>query len=55
MIKWLRKLFGCCEHEWDIFGVKSVFETNDDVNELPIGSIYILQCKKCGDLKKKRF
>lgn len=46
-----RWLFGGCEHKWILEDEISVYD------KLPIGlpyaTKYILQCEKCGNLKKK--
>lgn len=52
-MKWLRRLFGLCEHKWkniekiDMFYVKN----GKRLTECPYGYKYILQCDHCGDVK----
>lgn len=59
MIKLLRRLFGICNHEWEVIEVITVYDHsigygNKPSNSLPIGKDYVLQCKKCGDIKIKK-
>jgi hypothetical protein len=53
----IRKLLGLCEHEWKIIKSIDVYETWDGERydgQLPAYAKIILQCKKCGDIKKKK-
>ena len=50
-MNWLKKLFGRCDHKWKIFQRINVYGENA---ETPMRYDYILQCEKCGDLKKFR-
>lgn len=44
-MKWLRKLFGICNHSWEIY------ETcNIKFCGVVKGKMYILKCKHCGKL-----
>ena len=49
-MNWLRKLFHICEHRWQIY--KEIGLIDDD-HEM-IGTKFVLQCEKCGNLKTKR-
>jgi hypothetical protein len=40
-----------CKHEWETIRVIRVFEDGD--YSLPLFHRYVLQCKKCGKIKKK--
>lgn len=40
-----------CKHEWETIRVIRVYEDGD--NSMPIFNRYVLQCKKCGTIKKK--
>ena len=39
------------KHKWEILAVNPVFKHAGD--KLPIYRIYILQCKNCGDIKRR--
>lgn len=39
-----------CKHEWE---VQNVIDVYDDYHRRPIRKKYVLQCKKCGKIKKK--
>ena len=39
-----------CKHEWETIRVIRVYEDGD--NSMPIFNRYVLQCKKCGKIKK---
>ena len=64
MIKLLwRILIGGCDHTWETFNKKSVFEgdsRDEDGSllpgrrDLPICTTYHMRCTKCGNLKYKR-
>lgn len=49
-MNWFRKLFNGCVHKWVLFREIRIV---DDDNET-IGTKYVLQCEKCGDLKNRR-
>ena len=45
---WSRK----CKHEWAVLKVIRVW--NKDVSgSMPVATKYVMQCKKCGAIKKK--
>lgn len=41
--------FYACKHDWKIIGTNDV----TDINYHKIGTKYHLQCKKCGNVKRK--
>lgn len=51
--KLFRWLFGLCEHKWERIERIDVYEENR--SERPYQVKHILQCEKCGNLKKKAF
>jgi len=55
-MNWFRKLFGLCQHQWDIHQKIDVYGYDyDDFKKetsMPIRFDYILRCKHCGDMKK---
>ena len=52
MIKELWKiLFGGCEHKWKIIQQDEVYQRHPSI---PTYIDYVLQCEKCGNIKKKR-
>jgi hypothetical protein len=53
-MNWFRKLFGLCQHQWDIHQKINVYGLEDNGKETssPIRFDYILRCKHCGDMKK---
>ncbi len=59
MLKWLWNFIvgkPTCEHVWKIKNEIDVYaygESNPQT-DMPIATKYILQCEKCGDIKKKR-
>lgn len=56
-MSWLHKIFGLCDHKWVEYKMISVYAKNESPqnNDLPIAKVFILQCEKCGDLRKKDF
>lgn len=48
----IRKLFGLCEHKWELLHETKVYYRRSDY--LPMGSKYTLQCTKCGKLNITR-
>lgn len=46
-MNWLAKLF--CRHQWE---VRDQYNINSHGTR--IGTLYVLQCKHCGDIKQKR-
>lgn len=52
-MKWIRRLLGLCEHEWAVLQQSPLFPSAGA--QLPCGEEFILQCKKCGNLKQKTF
>jgi len=56
-MKWLRKLFGLCEHKWKILEKINVYEVDDNgtrTTKNPTYSKYVLQCQNCGDLRTRK-
>lgn len=43
---WLRK----CKHDWVVLKVIKVYDT-DISRDMPTGTKFIMQCKKCGAIK----
>jgi hypothetical protein len=52
MVAWIRKLFGLCNHQWDIHQKTRL---HVDGIKLAVGEEFILQCRHCGNLKQKIF
>ena len=55
MMNVFRKLLGLCEHKWEIIQRISVYVTWDgerSPGQLPDHQKIVLQCQKCGDVKK---
>ncbi len=56
-MKNLKQLLGICEHKWKLLGVQNIY--SEDVRnikeDLPIRTEHILQCEKCGEIKRKGF
>jgi hypothetical protein len=50
-MKWLRKLFGLCEHRWVVLESHPVIAPGA---KLPFAHDYHLQCSVCGDIKARR-
>lgn len=57
MLGWLYRIiigyFHVCNHEWEIIKNREVEVYDDEIDDLVVEhySKYLLQCKKCGDLK----
>jgi hypothetical protein len=54
-MNWFRKLFGLCQHQWDIHQKIDVYGMLNEYGQetkIPIRFDYILRCKHCGDMKK---
>ena len=52
-MKWLFRIFMVlygCRHRWEVVGTHKKFQYESDA--MPIGVIQVLQCKRCGNLKK---
>lgn len=53
MIGWLWRLiighFNTCKHDFEIIREVNIYKS--ETSKLPVGNKFILQCKKCGDLK----
>jgi len=52
-MKWLFRIFMVlygCRHRWEVVGTHKKFQYESD--SMPIGVIQVLQCKRCGNLKK---
>lgn len=43
--------FHACKHEWETIYKINVY---GDYSKMPVAFEYHLQCKKCGNIKKKR-
>ncbi len=41
-----------CRHEWEIEESLPVYDGNDGT--LPVAYLYVLRCKKCGDIKQRQ-
>jgi hypothetical protein len=54
MIKKFREWFGLCSHQWVDFKEIDVYDSSEYRvgKERPIGTIYVLRCSKCGDMKQ---
>jgi uncharacterized protein (DUF3820 family) len=52
----LKQLLGICEHKWKIIKEVKVFGRYSDRvrSDLPESFEHILQCEKCGIVKKKK-
>ena len=51
----LKQFLGLCEHKWTIIKTINVYETWDverHDGQLPVYYRYIMQCEKCGKIKK---
>ena len=46
-MKWLRKIFGLCEHHYEII---SEFEKISRKTNLNVGMVYVQKCKLCGKM-----
>lgn len=58
MIAWIYKLiignFSRCDHKWELISKRDIASSQYNLNnELFSSTEYILQCKKCGDIKSK--
>lgn len=53
MLNKLRKLLGLCVHEWEIFH-KVLLWDDYTSTKYPVGTLYHLKCKHCGNIKSKR-
>ena len=51
MIKLFSFILTGCWHKWKIIETVNVFDRGH--NERPIGTKYILQCERCGDVKSR--
>ena len=54
-MNWFRKLFGGCQHQWNIqqkIDVYGIDEYTGKETSMPIRYEYILRCKHCGDMKE---
>ena len=47
IVKWIEHQ---CKHEWETIDVISVHANGDTT---PIGIMYVLKCKKCGEISQK--
>lgn len=52
MIRLLQFLWSGCWHEWEVIK-EARLEWTDDFGSEGTCTRYILQCKKCGNIKKK--
>jgi hypothetical protein len=48
----LRKLFGLCQHQWELH---AQFEKVRNSDNSKVGQIYLLKCSKCGDMKRSGY
>lgn len=44
-----RKLFGLCEHKWEIIDTANSVVGDNVI----VGQVFYLQCEKCGCVKKR--
>jgi len=42
------------EHEWEILNKTKIYNADSIEYDIPVRIEYILQCKKCGKLKKTK-
>ena len=61
MKRLLEFLFSGCFHEWEVYETKSLYNGDSATNKvlllrkeqpIPCGTMYVLRCKKCGNMKK---
>ena len=52
MMNLIRKLLGLCEHRWVI--IREVQMTSDEALTIPVGTKFVMQCDKCGNIKTKK-
>ena len=50
-MNWLKKLFNPCAHKWEPF---QTFALNRAFDGNRVGTMYVLRCAHCGDLRQKR-
>lgn len=48
---WLGKLFRLCIHKWEVIEQYSV---NRSLDGKQVGTLYVMRCANCGDIKRKR-
>lgn len=49
----LKQLFGFCEHKWKIISERDHVVTYRNGCKGKEGTLFALQCEKCGDMKRK--
>lgn len=55
-MKWLFRIFLLmrgCRHKWETVRTIGIYETAESPH--PYKWQYVLQCKKCGDVKSRKF
>lgn len=55
MIAWLWNLVigRICCHVWEIQSHGKLYE-NGDNKKMPYGTLYVMRCKKCGEIKRRK-
>jgi len=48
-----KQLLGLCEHVWEFKQEIEVYDISYGIGEYPNYRKFVLQCSKCGDIKKK--
>ncbi len=51
-MKWLKWLLGLCNHKWKTVDKNDVYTQHS--SSMPTYIDYILECEKCGKIKKTR-
>jgi hypothetical protein len=55
IMKNLKQLLGFCEHKWKIIETFDIYRyINNAWMDKPYAHKYILQCEKCGKIKKQK-
>ena len=52
-----RWLFYTCDHKWAVIERAPVYlvdESGKNIGEKPFATDFVLQCEKCGNIKRKR-
>lgn len=50
----LKQLLGLCEHRWKHVSTTNVYDISYGRSKNPEYRIWVLQCEKCGKIKKKK-
>ncbi len=56
MIKWIRDFLGLCNHDWKILQTLNNVDSGSSYRygyTVVVGKIYVMQCQKCGNIKRK--